>query len=80
MASIVLNAYLLGREFFESAAGYHLGKPQAKVLGTQHKWVIYSGGLVICLLALIPIINLFVPIIAVVWMTHVYHSIKKENI
>jgi len=79
IVSILLNSYLLGREFFESAAGYHLGKPQAKILGTQNRFVIYIGGLVITLMALIPILNLFVPIIAVVWMVHVYHSIRLEK-
>ncbi|MDY6863312.1 MAG: hypothetical protein SV062_10040 [Thermodesulfobacteriota bacterium] len=35
--SILLNTYLLGREFFESAAGYHLGKANAKKLGKKIK-------------------------------------------
>ncbi|MGW8161694.1 MAG: EI24 domain-containing protein, partial [Desulfobulbales bacterium] len=35
--SVLLNSYLLGREFFESAAGYHLGKPQARELGRRHR-------------------------------------------
>jgi len=75
IASILLNSYLLGREFFESAAGYHLGKPEAKKLGTQNRLTIFIGGLVITLMALIPVLNLFVPIFAVVWMVHVYHKI-----
>ena len=78
VASIILNSYLLGREFFESAAGYHLGKPEAKNLGTQNRFAIFIGGLVITLLALIPVINLFIPIFAVVWMVHVYHKIIKK--
>ena len=79
IVSIILNSYLLGREFFESAAGYHLGKPKAKNLGSQNRFIIFIGGLVITLMALIPVLNLFVPIFAVVWMVHVYHSISKNN-
>jgi len=79
IASILLNSYLLGREFFESAAGYHLGKPEAKSLVEQNRFIIFLGGLIITLLALIPIINLFVPIFAVVWMVHVYHKIIKKK-
>lgn len=75
--SIVLNSYLLGREFFESAAGYHLGKPEAKKLGSNHKKTVYGGGLVITLLALVPLLNLFVPIFAIVWMVHVYHFLQQ---
>lgn len=73
--SVLLNSYLLGREFFESAAGYHLGKPQARELGRSHRKMVYGSGLVITLMTLIPVVNLFAPIIAIVWMVHVYHNL-----
>jgi len=79
VVSIILNSYLLGREFFESAAGYHRGKSEAKSLGAQNRTNIIIGGFIITLLALIPVINLFVPIFAVVWMVHVYHNIIKKK-
>ncbi len=75
--SVLLNSYLLGREFFESAAGYHLGKAKARELGKQNRTVVYGGGLFITLFTLIPFLNLFVPILAVVWMVHVYHRLKE---
>ncbi len=76
--SVALNGYLVGREFFESAAGYHLGKAQAKEFGRQHQKTMFGGGLVITLLTLTPGLNLFVPLIAVVWMVHVYHAIADK--
>ena len=81
LLSIALNTYLLGREFFEGAAGYHLGKPKARELGRRHKKIVYSSGLVLTLLTLVPVANLFVPIIAIVWMVHVYHhlSVNKQS-
>jgi len=78
LLSVLLNSYLLGREFFENAAGYHLGKPRARELGRRHKKLIYGSGLVITLLTLLPVANLFSPIIAVVWMVHVYHEVKPQ--
>lgn len=78
LLSIILNTYLLGREFFESAAGYHLGKPTAKKLGKKNKTSMYIGGFVFTLLSITPFINVFVPIFAVIWMTHVYHSISFD--
>jgi CysZ protein len=75
--SIVLNSYLLGREFFESAAGYYIGKPAAKHLEQNNKKIIYTGGLVFTLLSLIPVINLTTPVFATVWMVHVYHKIAN---
>jgi CysZ protein len=78
-ASILLNSYLLGREFFESAAGYHLGKADARTLGLRHKKAMYGGGFVITLMAIVPLLNLFVPILAIVWMVHVYHRIRIQD-
>ncbi len=77
--SILLNSYLLGREFFEGAAGYHLGKPEARELGRENLRKVYGGGLAITLMTLMPVVNMFVPIIATVWMVHVYHGIKVES-
>lgn len=78
-ASIALNTYLLGREFFESAAGYHIGKPQALRMESTNKAAVYGGGFIITLIALVPLVNLFIPIIAVVWMTHVFHSLPRNG-
>lgn len=75
--SIALNSYLLGREFFESAAGYHLGKPEARQIGRKHRKTIYSSGIILTLLTLVPLVNLFVPVIAIVWMVHLYHSLNS---
>ncbi len=73
--SVALNSYLLGREFFESAAGYHLGKKQAQAFGRKFRGPIYLGGLVITLATLVPGVNMITPVLAVVWMTHLYHSL-----
>jgi CysZ protein len=75
LLSIMLNSYLLGREFFESAAGYHLGKPAAHQLGKKHSTTVHSGGLIITCLSLIPVINLIAPVFATIWMVHVYHRL-----
>lgn len=77
--SVCLNSYLLGREFFESAAGYHLGKPEAKKLILTNGKAVYGGGLVITLLTLVPLLNAFAPIAAIVWMVHVYHWVRQHN-
>lgn len=76
VVSILLNSYLLGREFFESAAGYHVEKTNARELGRKNKKAVYGGGFVITLMTLLPVLNLFVPILAIVWMVHVYHSVS----
>lgn len=79
IVSMLLNSYLLGREFFEIAAGYHIGKPQAKALGQQHRAALYGGGAVLTAMTLVPLLNFFVPIIAIVWMVHVYHGLRQPG-
>lgn len=74
--SVLLNSYLLGREFFESAAGFHMGKAKAKKLSKYHGGTVYFGGFVITALTITPFVNLFAPIIALVWMVHIYHSVE----
>ncbi len=76
--SVALNSYLVGREFFEGVAGYHLGKAQAKALRRQYRKTVLGGGFVITLLTLIPGVNLFAPLLAVIWMIHVYHAITDQ--
>ena len=78
LLTILLNSYLLGREFFETAAGYHLGKEKARELGRRNRKIVYSSGLVITLLSLVPVLNLFAPIVAIVWMVHVYHALPAH--
>lgn len=74
--SILLNGYLLGCEFFEGAAGQHMGKPNAKQLRKKHRGKVFLDGIMISLLALVPVVNIFIPIFAIAWMTHLYHAIE----
>lgn len=79
LVSIALNSYLLGREFFESAAGYHLGKANARKLVPANRRLVYGGGFFITLITLVPLVNLFMPIFAIIWMVHAYHGIKTTK-
>lgn len=76
VVSIGLNSYLIGREFFEAAAGYHLGKDRARDLIGSYSIEVYGGGFVLTLLTLIPLVNFFVPLLSVVYMVHTYHRLK----
>jgi hypothetical protein len=39
----------------------------------------YGGGFVITVMAIVPFLNLFVPILEIVWMVHVYHRIRIQE-
>ena len=77
--SVLLNAYLLGREFFEGAAAYHIGKIDAQALRRKYRKTAFIGGAAITLMTLVPILNMFVPLLAIIWMLHVYHAIELKE-
>jgi CysZ protein len=79
VVSLILNSYLLGREFFESAAGYSIGKPEASKLKNRNQLKVYTGGFIITIFTLTPVLNLIVPIVAIVWMVHLYHAIEVKE-
>ena len=72
----VLNAYLLGTQFFMMAGGRHIGKTAARALSRNHRLPIILGGLIVLLAAHIPFINLIAPFWGVAMMVHLYQKIS----
>ncbi len=77
--SMILNSYLLGREFFETAASYHMNKSEAWQLGKKNKKAVFFGGLLITVLTLIPIVNMIAPVFALSYMVHVFHALNNSG-
>lgn len=69
-----VNGYLLGREYFELAALRHHTIADAKFLRTQNQSLIYGAGVLIAVLATVPLVNLFVPIFGTSLLVHIYHK------
>lgn len=75
----VLNGYLIGREFFETAAARHIGKQEARRLRRENRMAALLGGMVIVGLALIPLVQLSAPFIGVALMVHLFHLLPKDE-
>lgn len=73
----VLNGYLLGKEFFVMVARRHQTLENAKAMRSANGRVIFAGGVVLSILATVPVINLFAPFWAIAMMTHLYHSLAR---
>jgi len=73
----VLNGYLLGREYFVMAARRHMPVAEAEALRRKHAWAVMGGGVLITLLATIPVLNLFAPFWGVAVMVHLYHYFRN---
>lgn len=73
-----LNGYLIGREFFETAAARHIGKIEAKQLRKQNRLPVFLCGASIVFLTNIPFIQLIAPFVGVAVMVHLYHLLPQS--
>ena len=69
-----LNGYLLGREYFELVALRRLDETAARDLRRRGRGRWFVAGLAIAFLMTIPVLNLFMPIIATAFMVHLFQA------
>lgn len=69
---VTLNAYLLSREYFELAAMRVMPVHAAKTLRKTHAPAVFLAGLLPALLALVPVVNLTVPLFATSYFVHIF--------
>ncbi len=68
---LLVNAYLLGREYFEIVAIRHMTRAEMDAKRKERSLLAFLAGIIIALLFLIPVVNLLAPIVASALMTHV---------
>jgi len=76
---VAANAYLLGREFFTMIAMRHMPRREAARLRKANAGRIFAAGIIPALLAHVPVLNLFVPLFATAYFTHIYKMIAAET-
>jgi len=69
----VVSAFALGHGLFEGAAQRRMGVEQARALRREREGTVLGVGAVLAALALVPVLNLVVPVIGTAAMTHVLH-------
>lgn len=74
-----VNGYLIGREFFETAAARHMGKPKAKALRREYPAPAFLCGVCIVFCTNVPLLNLVAPFIGVAIMVHLFHLLPKKE-
>jgi CysZ protein len=79
VASLVVNAGLLGREYFELAALRHLPRNEVDAMRKRHRLGIMGAGLVIAALAEIPIVNFVAPLYGAAFMVHVFKHFQHRE-
>jgi CysZ protein len=80
IALIVINAYLLSREYFEMAAMRHLERQEAKDLREQNAFQVFVAGLLPAAMALVPFLNLLVPIFSTSYFLHLFKRVQRSSV
>ncbi|MGD0864664.1 MAG: EI24 domain-containing protein [Rhizomicrobium sp.] len=79
VTTLVANGWLLGREFFELAALRHLSRSEVDNMRKRHPTGILGAGIVIALLAMIPVVNFFAPLFGAAFMVHVFQHYQRQE-
>lgn len=77
--TLVADAWLLGREYFELAALRHMSKGAVDEMRKRHRFAILGAGLVIALLSLIPGADLVAPLFGAGLMVHVFKFYQHQE-
>jgi len=74
---VLLNGYLLGREYFLVAALRRHDRPEAKRLLRRNLGRVWASGALMAVPLLIPVVNLLVPTLGAAAFTHLYHRVMR---
>ena len=77
--SLVINGYLLGREYFELVALRRLGPKEARILFRNRLGQWWLAGAVIALLFTVPLLNLAAPVLGAALMVHRFQALRPPS-
>lgn len=76
---IIINAYLLSREYFEMAAMRHMAVADAKALRKDNAVAVFIAGFLPAVMAIVPIVNLTVPIFSTAYFVHLFKALRSSG-
>lgn len=76
---LLVNAYLLSREYFEMAAMRHMPVEEARELRRRNSPHILAAGFIPAALALVPFVNLTVPLFATSYFVHIFKGLNRSS-
>jgi len=79
IATILVNGWLLGREFFELASLRHLSRRQSDAMRRKYSGKIFLAGLLISILTVIPFVDLIAPFFGSALMAHLFKRLSLEE-
>ena len=79
-AFFVANAYPLGREYFELAAGRFWPADEVARLRVEHRGTVLAAGAMVAALVLVPVLNLITPIFGAALMVHLHKKLTQGRV
>lgn len=79
VAWLVVNGYLLSREYFSLAALRFRDEREAGALRRRHRLPVFFGGLLVAALAVVPFANLLTPLFATAFFVHLHKRISADE-
>lgn len=80
VAFFAANAYLLGREYFELAAGRFRPLAEAAQMRREHRPTVLLAGAMVAGLLLVPVLNLLTPLFGIALMVHVHKRLSARRL
>ncbi|MDE2444692.1 MAG: EI24 domain-containing protein [Alphaproteobacteria bacterium] len=77
---VVVNAYLISREYFEMAATRFMSPQAASALRKQNGGTIFIAGFIPALMSLVPVLNLTVPLFATSYFVHIFKKVSASSV
>lgn len=78
-AFFIANGYLLGRDYFEMAAGRFRPMPEAGAMRLRNRATVFGAGLIAACLVAIPVLNLLTPLFGIALMVHVHKRVERAE-
>jgi uncharacterized protein involved in cysteine biosynthesis len=76
---LLVNGYLLGREYFELVAIRRVDRRMLAALRRQHRFELLLAGAAIAALSSIPLANLVTPVVATAFMLHIFQALPEVD-
>lgn len=73
---VLLNGWLLGREYFQMVALRRLSRAEARALRRRSSGQIWLAGILMTLPLSVPLVNLIVPVLGAATFTHLFHRLN----
>lgn len=74
------NAYFLGREYFGAVAMRHMSVRQANELRRENAGRVFAAGLIPAGLAVVPVVNIIVPLFATSYFVHIFKKVSSQSV